>query len=83
MKRAEAQFRKEWASIRPVLMQFTYDNTVSLWRVTLRPRGDSIPLPRVMHFGDAESRAVRLQFNGRLGFRTHGGDALHRRSGAG
>ena len=25
-----------------------------LWRVTFRPRGDSVPLPRVMHFGDAE-----------------------------
>lgn len=25
MKRAEAQFRKEWASIRPVLMQFRYE----------------------------------------------------------
>jgi hypothetical protein len=54
MKRAEAYFAKEHASIRPVMMEFKYDHTVSLWRVVFRPRGDSIPLPRVMHFGDAE-----------------------------
>jgi hypothetical protein len=54
MKRAEAQFRQEHASIRPVMMEFKYDSTVKLWRVVFRPRGDSIPLPRVMHFGEAE-----------------------------
>jgi hypothetical protein len=54
MRRAEAYYAKEHASIRPVMMQFAYDHTVKLWRVTFRPRGDSIPLPRVMHFGDAE-----------------------------
>jgi hypothetical protein len=54
MKRAEAQFAKEWATIRPVMMEFRYDHTVKLWRVKFRARGDSIALPRVMHFGDAE-----------------------------
>ena len=38
----------------PVYMQFAYDHTVKLWRVTFRLRGNSISLPRVMHFGDAE-----------------------------
>lgn len=33
----------------PVIIQFRYDSTVKLWRVTFRPRGDSIALPRVMH----------------------------------
>jgi hypothetical protein len=54
MKRAEAQFAKEWATIRPVMMEFHYDSTVKLWRVKFRPRGDSVALPRVLHFGDAE-----------------------------
>lgn len=54
MKRAAAQYAKEWATVRPVMMEFRYDSTVKLWRVTFRPRGDSIPLPRVMHFGDAD-----------------------------
>jgi len=54
MKRAEARYAKERASIRPVMMEFRYDSTVNLWRVTFRPRGDSVPLPRVFHFGDAE-----------------------------
>jgi hypothetical protein len=27
---------------------------VQLWRVTFRPRDDSVPLPRLLHFGDAE-----------------------------
>lgn len=54
MKRAEAQYAKERASIRPVMMQFAYDSTVKFWRVTFRPRGDSIPLPRVLHFGDPD-----------------------------
>ena len=54
MKRAEAQFAKEWATVRPVMMEFRYDATVKLWRVTFRPRGDSIALPHVVHFGDAE-----------------------------
>ncbi len=53
-KRAAAQHAKEWATVRPVMMQFAYDHTVKLWRVVFRPRGDSVPLPRVMHFGDAE-----------------------------
>lgn len=39
MKRAEARYTKEHASIRPVMMQFAYDSTVRLWRVTFRPRG--------------------------------------------
>jgi hypothetical protein len=54
MKRAVARETKEWASIRPVLMQFRYDHTVKLWRVTFRPRGETVALPRVVHFGDAE-----------------------------
>jgi hypothetical protein len=54
MKRAEAQFAKEWATIRPVMMEFRYDSTVKLWRVKFRPRGDSVALARVLHFGDAE-----------------------------
>lgn len=54
MKRAEAYFAKERASTRPVMMQFAYDHTVKLWRVVFRPRGDSVPLPRVLHFGDVE-----------------------------
>jgi hypothetical protein len=58
MKRAEAYYAKERASARLVMMQFAYDHTVKLWRVTFRPRGDSIPLPRVMHFGDAEKLRV-------------------------
>ena len=54
MKRAEARYAKEQVSIRSVMLEFRYDFTVKLWRVTFRPRGDSVPLPRVMHFGDAE-----------------------------
>jgi hypothetical protein len=54
MRRTLAYYAKEHASARPVMMQFAYDHTVKLWRVTFQPRGDSIPLPRVMHFGDAE-----------------------------
>ena len=38
MKRAEAYFAKEHASAGPVMMQFAYDHTVELWRVTFRPR---------------------------------------------
>lgn len=52
--RAEGQDARERASIRPVMMQFAYDSTVKLWRVIFRPRGESVPVPRVMHFGDAE-----------------------------
>lgn len=37
--------------MRPVLMQFRYDSTLHSWRVTFRPRGNSIALPRVLHFG--------------------------------
>jgi hypothetical protein len=54
MKRAEARFREDHASMCPVMMEFKYDSTVKFWRVVFRPRGDSVPLPRVMHFGDAE-----------------------------
>ena len=54
MRRAEAYYAKERASARPVMMEFKYDHTVRLWRVLFRQRGDSVPLPRVMHFGDAE-----------------------------
>jgi hypothetical protein len=54
MKRAEAYYAKERASARPVMMEFRYDHTVKLWRVVFRPRGDSVPLPRVSHFGDTE-----------------------------
>ena len=53
MKRREAREAKEWATLRPVLMEFRYDHTLRLWRVTFRPRGASVALPRVMHFGDA------------------------------
>jgi hypothetical protein len=70
MKRAEAQYAKERASIHPVLMQFTYDSTVKLWRVTFRPRGDNT-LPRVIHFGDAEK--LRDLFR-RFGSRQTDGD---------
>jgi hypothetical protein len=54
MKRAEAYYARERASARLVMLEFRYDHTVKLWWVTFRPRGDSVPLPRVMHFGDAE-----------------------------
>ena len=54
MKRAEARYAEEHANVRPVMLEFRYDATVKLWRVTFRPRGDSVPLPRVIHFGDAE-----------------------------
>ena len=54
MRRAETYYAKERESARPVMMQFAYDHTVKLWRVVFRPRGDSVPMPRVMHFGDAE-----------------------------
>ncbi len=54
MKRAEARYAKERASIRPVMMQFAYEHTLKLWRVTFRPRGESVALPRVIHFSDAE-----------------------------
>lgn len=54
MKRREAQAAKEWATVRPVLMEFKYDHTVKLWRGVFRPRGNSVALPRVLHFGDAE-----------------------------
>lgn len=53
MRRAEAYYAKERASAQAVMMQFAYDHTVKLWRVLFRPRGDSVPLPRVLHFGDA------------------------------
>lgn len=54
MKRREMREAQARASIRPVLMEFRHDDTVSLWHVTFRPRGDTIALPRVLHFGDAE-----------------------------
>ena len=54
MKRAETRYAKEHANTRPVMMEFRYDSTVKLWRVTFRQRGDSVPLPRVIHFGDAK-----------------------------
>jgi len=54
MKRLMAREAAEWATVRPVMMEFRYDPTVSLWRVVFRPRGNSVPLPRVCHFGDPE-----------------------------
>jgi hypothetical protein len=36
------------------MMEFRYDSAMKLWRVKFRPRGGSIALPRVLHFGDAE-----------------------------
>jgi hypothetical protein len=45
MRRTEAYHPKERASARPVMMQFAYDHTVKRWRVTFRPRGDSVPCP--------------------------------------
>jgi hypothetical protein len=54
MMRRERREAEGRVSVRSVMMQFAYDHTVKLWRVTFRPRGDSIPMPRVMHFGDAE-----------------------------
>jgi hypothetical protein len=54
MKRREAREAQELASVRPVLMQFRYDSPGGFWRVTFRARGDTIALPRVLHFEDAE-----------------------------
>ena len=66
MKRAEALYANEYASIRRVAMEFKYDHTVRLWRVTFRPRGDSVPLPRVLHFGgDDKLRALFQRFGTR------------------
>lgn len=64
-KRAAARFEKEWATVRPVLMQFRYDHTISMWRVTFRPRGENT-LPRVLHFGNAEKlREIFRRFGSR------------------
>lgn len=66
MKRREAREAKEWASVRPVLMQFRYDHTLGLWRVTFRPRGAMVALPRLLHFGDAEKlREIFRRFGAR------------------
>jgi hypothetical protein len=51
MKRREAREAQERATVRPVVMEFRYDSTAHFWRVTFRPRGNSIALPRVLHFG--------------------------------
>lgn len=40
--------------MRPVHMQFRYDRTAGFWRVKFRPRGASIALPRVLHFGNED-----------------------------
>jgi len=54
MKRRERREAEERVSVRPVMMQFAYDHTVKFWRVKFRPRGESVALPRIVHFGDAE-----------------------------
>lgn len=51
MRRREQWESQQRAAVRPVLMQFRHDATAGFWRVTFRPRGDSIALPRVLHFG--------------------------------
>lgn len=52
---------EEWASVRPVLMQFRRDDVAKCWRVTFRVRGSDIALPRVLHFGDAEKLRTMFQ----------------------
>jgi hypothetical protein len=51
MRRREKWESEQRAAMRPVLMQFRHDDTAGFWRVTFRPRGDTIALPRVLHFG--------------------------------
>ena len=45
MKGAEAQYAKQRASIRSVMIQFAYDFTVKLWRVVFRLRARAFPCP--------------------------------------
>lgn len=57
MKRRERYEAEQWAKAQqsvPVLMQFRYDGTAGFWRVTFRPRGATIALPRVLHFGNED-----------------------------
>jgi hypothetical protein len=54
-------------------MEFRYDHTVKLWRVTFQPCGNSVPLPRVMHFGDSEKlRDLFRRFGSRQLAEDHG-----------
>lgn len=54
MKRREMREAEHRNAMRPVLMQFRYDATARLWRVIFRPRGETIALPRAVHFGDGD-----------------------------
>jgi hypothetical protein len=66
MKRREKRESEQRAALRPVLMQFRYDTRAGFWRVTFRPRGDSIALPRVLHFGtDDKLRELFQRFGTR------------------
>ena len=66
MKRAVKWENETRAKVRPVLMQFRYDGTAGFWRVTFRPRGESIALPRVLHFGtDDKLRELFQRFGAR------------------
>lgn len=54
MKRRERYGAEQWAKMQqrfPVMMEFRYDSTLKAWRVAFRPRGRSVALPRVFHFG--------------------------------
>lgn len=64
MKRRERRESEQRAAMRPTLMQFRYDATVGSWRVTFRPRGDSIALPRVLHFGTEDKLRDLFRRNG-------------------
>lgn len=54
MKRREKWESEQRTAIGPVLMQFRYDEPAGFWRVNFRPRGDTIALPRVLHFGSED-----------------------------
>lgn len=52
MKRREKREAEEWAKAQlrvPVYMQFR--SAGKFWRVTFRPKGATVPLPRVFYFG--------------------------------
>ena len=45
----------------PCSLQFRHDDVAMCWRVTFRPRGSDIALPRLLHFGDAEKLRTMFQ----------------------
>jgi len=54
-------------------MHFRYDHAFSLWRVTFRLRGETVALPRVLHFGDTEKlRDLFRRFGSRQVAQDHG-----------